>query len=82
MATRDTTHEAREAQLAAWRRLGPAGRVELAWELAECARETSLAGILARNPALSREEGRLLLIRRLLGDDLFTAAFRTAKPTP
>ncbi len=81
MGSRDTTPEAREAQLAAWRRLGPAGRVELAWELTEFARESSLAGLLARNPTLSREDGRRMLLRRLLGDDLFDAAFPGAKPS-
>ena len=82
MVTRDTTREAREAQLAAWRRLGPAGRVELAWELTEFARESSLAGLLARNPTLSREEACRLLLRRLLGDALFDAAFPGTKPSP
>ena len=57
MAARDTTPGAREAQLAAWRRLGGPGRVELAWQMSESAREVSIAGILARSPALSREKG-------------------------
>jgi hypothetical protein len=80
MFARDTAREAREAQLAALRRLGPSGRVELADELSESARETSLAGLVARNPGLSREEARRPLLRRLLGDALFDAAFPAAKP--
>ena len=42
---RDTTPEA----LAAWRRLGAAGRFELAWELSESARGISIEGMLAND---------------------------------
>jgi hypothetical protein len=75
MVTRDTTREARDAQLAAWRRLGPGGRVEVAWEMSETARDLSVAAILRRDPSLSAEQARRKLLRRLLGDALFDAAF-------
>jgi hypothetical protein len=80
MAARDTTPGAREAQLAVWRRLGGPGRVELAWQMSESAREISIAGILARSPALSREQARRLLLRRLLGAALFDAAYAGDEP--
>jgi HEPN domain-containing protein len=78
MRPRDTTREAFDAQRAAWRRLGPARRVELAFEMSEQAREISIRGALAREPGLAPEEARARLLRRLLGDALYRAAWRTA----
>ena len=61
----------REAQ----RRLGPAGRVELAFEMSVEARRISIAGMRDRDPALSEAEARSRLLRRLLGDSLYEAAY-------
>jgi hypothetical protein len=80
VTSRDTAREAREAQLAVWRRLGPSGRVALAWQMSESAREVALAGILARDPSLSREQARRVLLRRLLGPELFDAAYGGTTP--
>jgi hypothetical protein len=81
MTSRDTSRDAREVQLQAQRRLGPAGRVELAFEMSEQARAISIAGAMAREPGLSLVEARARLLRRLLGDTLFDACWptRTAK---
>jgi len=81
MRARDTAAAAREVQLAALRALGPARRVELALEMSEQARAVSLAGVLAREPALSPEQARARLLRRILGAALFDAAWpgRTAR---
>lgn len=76
MRPRDTTREALDAQRAAQRRLGPARRVELAFEMSEQAREISIRGALAREPGLTPEEARARLLRRLLGDALYGAAWR------
>jgi hypothetical protein len=76
MAARDTGDEARRVQRAAQARLGGAGRVELAFEMCAQAREISVAGILSRHPELSLAEARARLLRRLLGDPLFEAAYR------
>jgi len=72
---RDTTPGARKAQLAAYRRLGPARRAEMAYELSEEARAVTIAGIRSRDPRLSAEAARAILIRRLLGESLFNAAY-------
>ena len=79
MAARDTSREAREAQCEAQRRLGAAGRVELAFEMSAEARRISIAGMRRRDPGLSEAAARSRLLRRLLGDRLFAAAYgRTA----
>lgn len=80
MSSRDTTRAAREAQLAAQRRLAPAARVELAFEMSEQARAISIEGAMSREPGLSREEARARLLRRLLGDELFEACWPTRAP--
>ena len=75
MHSRDTSREASEVQGALHRDLGPAGRVELAFELSELARELSISGMMDRDPSLSRSQARARLIRRILGSDLYDAAF-------
>ena len=75
MRQRDTTLEAREAQLTAYRAMGSARRLQLAFEMSERAREIAIDGMLDRNPQLTRTEARLRVIRRLLGDALFDAAW-------
>ena len=78
MRSRDTTREALDAQRTAQRRLGPARRVELAFEMSEQAREIAIRGALAREPGLRPEEARARLLRRLLGDALYRAAWGPA----
>ncbi len=71
----DTMPEAREIQLAAYRAMGSARRLQLAFEMSERAREIAIDGMMARHPELTRSEARLRVIRRLLGDELFDAAW-------
>lgn len=71
---------AREVQRATLRALGPARRLELAIEMSELARATALQGIMAREPGLGLEEARARLLRRILGDELFDAAWRDRTP--
>ena len=75
MAARDTSSQAHEVQRAAHRRLGAAGRVELAFEMSAQARQISIAGMRSRDPELSQVEARSQLLRRILGDDLYQAAY-------
>lgn len=82
MPSADTSRGAREAQLAAWRRIGAAGRVELAWALSESTREISIEGMLKSDSALTREGARRRLLRRLLGDALFEAAYPEDPTSP
>jgi hypothetical protein len=72
---RDTSPDAHAAQLAVYARLGPVRRFELGFVLSEQAREIALGGIRARHPELSREAAQRVLWRRLLGAELFAAAF-------
>jgi hypothetical protein len=78
MRSRDTSHAARAAQREAQRRLGPAGRVILAFEMSEQARAISIEGAMAREPGLELEEASARVLRRLLGDDLFDACWPTS----
>jgi hypothetical protein len=71
----DTSPDARRAQLHAYAALGASRRVELAHELSEDARTIAVQGIRSRAPHLSPEEARSILLRRLLGEELFRAAF-------
>jgi len=75
MKSRDTSVVAREAQLAALRAMGPGRRAELALEMSEQARKISIQGILARHPELGYAEARAQLLRRLLGPELYDAAY-------
>lgn len=75
MRSRDTTDEAHAVQVEAWRRMGPARRVLLAFEMSERAREIAIAGILAREPELGPDGARARMLRQILGDDLYEAAY-------
>ena len=82
MTSRDTSRAAREAQIAALRSLGGAGRLELAFAMSEEARAISLAGIRARNPQLSEAEARAQLLRRILGPELYAAVYESSRSEP
>ena len=75
MAARDTRSEARAVQREVQGQLGGAGRVELAFEMSEQARQISIAGMRSRDPELSQAAARSRLLRRILGDDLHRAAY-------
>ena len=75
MRSRDTHPDAHLAQIEAYRVMGPARRVRLAIEMSERAREIAIAGVLAREPGISREEARARVLREILGDALFDAAY-------
>ena len=63
----DTDDAARDAQIAAIRRLGPAGRARLAAEMSEDARRISIEGERRRHPELSASEARTIVLHRLWG---------------
>ena len=71
----DTSAEADAIQRQVWQRLGPIGRLELAVQMSDDARELSITGVLSRRPELTRREALLAVVRQQLGDDLFEAAF-------
>jgi len=76
----DTTDAAREAQLAALRRLGPSGRVQLAAEMSEDARRIALEGEMRRHPELTEREAKRAVYGRLWGADLADRVFGSTEP--
>ena len=71
----DTTAEAHLAQLEAYRRMGPARRLEIALDLSDQARRISVAGILSRHPEYTPAQAAQALRRLLLGDATCRAAW-------
>lgn len=71
----DTAPDVRRAQESVWRRLGAEGRVRLMLQLSDELREVALAGIRRREPDLSEAQARAKLLRTLLGDELYEAAY-------
>jgi hypothetical protein len=71
----DTSPDAQAAQLMAWRRMGPARRVELAADMSEEARRVTMSGIRSRHPEYTAEELRNAMLRLVLGDELYVAAW-------
>ena len=49
--------------------------VEQALRMSEQARRISVAGLLSRNPGMSSKEARIRVLRRVLGADLYEAAY-------
>lgn len=76
----DTEDGARDAQLAAIRRLGPSGRLRLAAEMSEDARRISIEGERRRHPELTEAEARQAVLRRLWGAELAARVAGIATP--
>jgi len=75
MRAHDTHPEAHRAQIEAVRAMAPARRVQLAFEMSERARAIAIEGALSRDPGLGREGATRQVLRRILGDALFEAAY-------
>lgn len=71
----DTTPEALAVQQKIWRQMTPGRRLELALQLSDDVRDVSITGTMARNPVMDRRAAMLDVTRRVLGDELFNAAF-------
>lgn len=77
----DTEARASAAQVAAARRLGAVGRLRLAAEMSEEARQISIEGERRRHPELSEADARSRVLRRLWGADLAARIPETAPST-
>jgi hypothetical protein len=66
----DTSLDAHEAQIHAYRRMGGAARVAVMFRLSESTRRWTIAGIRRRHPHYDDFQLRLALARMILGDDL------------
>jgi len=67
MRARDTSAEAAAVQEAAYRRIGPVGRFNVAAELTNVTRELARAGIRMRHPDFTPEQVARELTRYLYG---------------
>ncbi|MFN8050586.1 MAG: hypothetical protein U0Q22_04055 [Acidimicrobiales bacterium] len=81
MSGSDTTIEAAEVQREALRRMGPDGRLALAFEMSEEIRLITLDGLAERHSDLSQPELVALLIELWHGPE-FAQAVRSASGTP
>lgn len=81
MRSRDTTPEAHAFQLAVYRRMTIDRRLELALEMSDAARRTSLDGILARHPEYDEPMAVRALFRLLHGDALYAKVW-PGQPAP
>jgi hypothetical protein len=70
MRPRDTSREAYERQLDAYRRMTPAERSALALEMSDEMRRISAEGIQRRHPDYSEAEVRRALVALLYGRDV------------
>jgi hypothetical protein len=70
MRSRDTTPEAHAIQLGIYRRMNTDRRLELALEMSEAARRTSIDGIRARHPDYDEHTAMRALFRVLYGEAL------------
>lgn len=71
----DTTPEAREVELAVWRRMAPEQRLALAFRMTASLRGVAAAGIRSRHPEYTPEQVKMALIRMSLGNDLFRKVY-------
>jgi hypothetical protein len=71
----DTSRAAHDAQIAAYRAMGPEARVAMAAEMSEDVRRIALDGIRARHPEYSVDDARRALLRLVLGDALVARAW-------
>jgi len=82
MRSPDTTREAHDVQVAAWRRMSGSERVALGVRMSEEAREIAADGIRDRHPEYDAAHVRWALLRLLLGDELFCKAYPGAPRLP
>ena len=75
MRPHDTTPEAYKQQIAAYRRMTGEQRVLIALRMSEEMREITLAGIQSRHLDYTPAQARDALLRLILGDDLYRAAY-------
>lgn len=76
----DTTPDADDVQLEAYRRLGGAGRVATMFRLNDMVRKTAMAGIKRRHPEYSEWQVEWAWQRLTLGDVLTREVFPDREP--
>ncbi|MHB1344151.1 MAG: hypothetical protein ACYCX3_07310 [Thermoleophilia bacterium] len=76
----DTSEDAQRVRLDILRRMSFEQKAEQMSELSETLRDSMIAGVRFRHPEYAPGEARWAVVRHLLGDDLFAAAFPDAPP--
>ncbi len=71
----DTTAEALAVQFQVLRRIGPAGRLAMLFELSDNLRSLVEAGVRHRHPDWDDRTVEREVIRLMIGDDLFRRAY-------
>jgi hypothetical protein len=66
----DTSPEAHQVQIEAYRRMGGPGRLAVVFRLNELVRDTAKSGIRSRHPEYDEEQVHLAYARLVLGDEL------------
>jgi hypothetical protein len=74
----DTSRDAADRQVEAWRALGPAGRLALAVQLSAAVLELEREGWRRRHPEMSENEIAAAMVERRLGTALARAAYSNA----
>ena len=72
---RDTSRDAYDAQIEAFRRMGGKGRAAAMFRLTEFARRTAMAGIRSRHQDYDEMQVLLAYARLVLGDELVVQAW-------
>jgi hypothetical protein len=75
LASPDTTEEAARVQREVYRRMSPARRLQLIFEMNESLRELLAAGVRSRHPDYTEAQIKLAVVRLWLGRDLFERAY-------
>jgi hypothetical protein len=78
----DTTPEARAKQFEVLRRIGPAGRAAMTFELGDNLRSLVRAGVRYRHPRWDDRTVEREVIRLMIGDVLFRQAYERVQAQP
>jgi hypothetical protein len=79
---RDTTPEAMAKEFEILRRIGPAGRLSMAFELSDNLRSLVEAGVRYRHPQWDDRTVEREVMRLMIGDDLFRKAYGEGQVMP
>ena len=75
----DTTPEADQLQLEIFRRMGPEKRLQAGIALSQLCRKLLLEGVRMRHPEYNERQIELAVIRLMLPENLFLAAYPEAR---
>jgi hypothetical protein len=79
MRSMDTTRQAEQVQLEIFRAMGPEKRLRAGIALSQLCRKLLLEGVRMRHPEYDERQSKLAVIRLMLPEDLFLAAYPEAR---